>query len=211
MVNLSFFTLILSFFLFSCSSGEKIEKKSNEIGALEDGLFLRESEEDDVVELVIPEVEEYTELRKVADSEAIRKISLLASSDVGIEEVESIERKIASIGEVDPNEQEEISTHGEFEKYIVQKDDSLMLVSFKLYNSFDRWIEIAKWNGITPEMGYKILEGSTIKFKVTDSSGNSWIPEGSPYLVRYGDYLGKISKKVYKGNARFWYDWVIKY
>ena len=205
MIRIGFLSLI--FIMISCSSGEQVEKKYNDIGALDDGLFLRESGEDDVVELVVPEVEEYSELKKEVDSEALRKISLLASSDVGIEEVENIERKIATIGDVDSNEvQEEVIAEDRFEKYIVQKDDSMMMISYRIYGTIKHWVELAKLNGITPEIGYKIIEGTELKFKVRDSSGNEWKPEGSPYLVRHGDYLGNISKKVYKNNARFWYD-----
>lgn len=216
MIKAQGFSILFLLILVSCSSGEKISKDKNHITVLDEGLYLNDSKEPGVLELVIPEVEEYTQIKKEAEEQAQIKISDIQSSDQGLREVEVIEESVASIGEQDPdevlrapaNDSENYIAENEkqFLNYKIQKNDSLMLISFKLYNTFDRWRDLAEWNNISFENNYLIEKGQYLKFKVRDENGQTWVPQGSPYLVRVGDYLGLVSQKVYQGNARFWYD-----
>jgi nucleoid-associated protein YgaU len=233
----------------ACSSGDKLKREDNQIAVFEDGLYLSEPDEDGVVELVIPEVEEYTEIKNDAEERANQgSLDFGTSTDIAMEAA-SVQRSIASIGteeaddfiaqeeemykddpvvaeenmyQDDPvvaeenmyadesqnnNFQTGSQTDGEiFQEYIVQKNDSLMLISFKLYSRFDNWKTLADWNGIDSQSDYLITEGDKLKFKVSAADGTNWVPSGNPYLVKVGDYLGLISKNVYEGNARFWYD-----
>jgi nucleoid-associated protein YgaU len=230
-------TLFVSSILLSCSSGDKLAREENQVAALESGMYLSEPDEDGVVELIIPEVEEYTKVKDEAEEIANSGALELGTSQEAEDEAESVQRSIASIGteetedvisqEEDFDEVTELEVAEEkpdytmdsenigvredmsgekFHEYQVQKNDSLMLISFKLYNNFDNWKEIAEWNGINKNSNYFIREGDRIKFKLSTAEGTNWVPSGNPYLVKVGDILGKISKKVYEGNARFWYD-----
>lgn len=234
--NLSLFLLFTVVFT-SCSSGDKLKREDNQIAVFEDGLYLSEPDEDGVVELVIPEVEEYTQVKNEAEERANQgSLDFGTSQEIALEAA-SVERSIASIGtdEADDfiaqeeemykdepvvaeenmyadesesdNFQEAKQNDGEiFQEYVVQKNDSLMLISFKLYSKFDNWKTLADWNGIDAQSEYLITEGDRLKFKVSADDGTNWVPSGNPYLVKVGDYLGLISKNVYEGNARFWYD-----
>lgn len=217
------FPFLLLLLLASCSSGEKLGREDNEVDAVEDGMFLSEPDENGVVELIIPEVQEYTEVKKEAESQANQTSLELSTSNEGLEVAEAIEESIEAIGTeekveefITENEKYEESVEdyvatntyeeGEGQEYIVQKNDSLMLISFRLYQNFEQWKDLAQWNGITSEDSFTIYEGQKLKFKVNDKYGKEWNPNGNPYLVKAGDYLGLISRNVYEGQSRFWYD-----
>ena len=224
---MTFFKIVpflLLFLLASCSSGEKLGREDNEVEAVEDGMFLSEPDENGVVELIIPEVQEYTEVKKEAEVQANQASLELSTSNEGLAVAEAIEDSVEAIGTEEKVEEfiaenEEYTEEpqedyiasntyeeGEGQEYIVQKNDSLMLISFKLYQNFEQWKDLADWNGITSEDSYTIYEGQKLKFKVSDQYGKEWNPSGNPYLVKVGDYLGLISKNVYQGQSRFWYD-----
>jgi nucleoid-associated protein YgaU len=180
------------------------------------------------MELIIPEVKEYTAAREEAQEQANLSAIDLGASD-NSDQADEVERSIASIGEAPDTYDAEMmdediaedfteevvqekpvqvvtSFEENFEIYTVQKNDSLMLISFKLYNKFGKWRELAEWNDVTNLKNYNIQEGDQIKYRAKGANKNFATPDGNPYLVKKGDYLGVISKKVYDGNARFWYD-----
>ena len=210
--------------LAACSSGDRVKQESEKIAVLEDGLILSESSEEGVLELIIPEVSEYTKVRNEAQEQKNLNAIELGSSD-NSDQVEEVERSIASIGDAPdtydadmmeedlaeemPQEvTQEVATPLEdnFEIYTVQKNDSLMLISYKLYNKFGKWRELAEWNNVTNIESHNIQEGDQIKYKSKGANQNIRTPNGNPYLVKKGDYLGIISKKVYNGHSRFWYN-----
>lgn len=230
MTFLKIIPFISLFFFISCSSGEKLSREDNDVEAVEDGMFLSEPDENGVVELIIPEVQEYTEVKKEAQVQANQTSLELSTSNEGLEVAEAIEESVEAIGTEEKVEEfiaeneeyieeidDQVETQEDYiaintdeneknQNYIVQKDDSLMLIAFKLYRNFDKWKDIAKWNGITAENSFTIYEGQNLKFKINDKYGKEWNPNGNPYLVKVGDYLGLISKNVYEGQSRFWYD-----
>ncbi len=93
------------------------------------------------------------------------------------------------------------SKKSEIGKYVVQKNETLMMISFKLYGDYSKWRTLAKRNKKVVKNGI-VLAGKTIKYK-KPSQEFSWQPQGNPYLIKSGDTLGKISNDVY-GSQKKW-------
>lgn len=219
LVSLQNFFILLSYVLFfSCSAGTEMPKENNQVDTFDDGMYLAESGEDGVMELVIPEVVEYTALKDAVEEKENLQALELGSQELDIEKNIEIKESIAAIGEVEPIEVESaeeystisrdvsVNSNDDFETYEVQKNDSLMLISFKVYNNFERWKEIAQWNGIDTTEQYIVQVGKKLKLKISDDYNKLWKPEGEAYLIQRGDYLGKISKLRYEGRPQYWYD-----
>ncbi len=85
--------------------------------------------------------------------------------------------------------------------YTVQKNETLMMIAFKLYGDYAKWKEIANYNSGTLN-GTQVREGMTLKY-MAPAEEFVWNPEGLPYLIRTGDTLGGISGNVY-GNIKKW-------
>jgi nucleoid-associated protein YgaU len=91
---------------------------------------------------------------------------------------------------------------GGLAQYTVQKNDTLMLIAFKLYGDYDRWREIARENSQALQNGNQIKEGTVLNY-TRPMQEFVWSPEGNPYLIKKGDTLGHISSDVY-GTSRKW-------
>ena len=85
---------------------------------------------------------------------------------------------------------------GETKDYVVQKNETLMLIAFKLFGDYERWKELANTNSALLKGSTNVREGMTIKY-VAPAEEFVWNPQGLPYLIRTGDTLGGISKNVY--------------
>ena len=87
-------------------------------------------------------------------------------------------------------------------EYVVEKNETLMLIAFKLYGDYSRWNEIADLNRNKISNNSIIRPGTTLKY-AKSGSGFSWNPRGNPYLIKQNDTLSKISNKVY-GTSSQW-------
>jgi len=93
------------------------------------------------------------------------------------------------------------SKNGKTESYKVKKGDTLMKIAFEKYGNLYRWREIFEankknikgFNFLVPGMTLSI-EG--IEYLVIEKNG-------SPYLIKNGDTLSKISLGIY-GDSHFW-------
>jgi nucleoid-associated protein YgaU len=91
-----------------------------------------------------------------------------------------------------------IDPMGETASYTVQSNETLMIISFKLYGDYSKWKMISEQNGgIT-----NITEGMQLKY-IKPATEFIWSPEGNPYLVKTGDTLGIVSNKTY-GATKYW-------
>ena len=81
-------------------------------------------------------------------------------------------------------------------EYITQKNDTLMIIAWKMYGDYTKWRNLLEWNSdkISSVSGLKV--GTKIKYMYPDSPFN-WQPNGEAYLIRRGDTLTKISSNVY--------------
>lgn len=96
----------------------------------------------------------------------------------------------------------EINASGSIRTYTVQKNETLMMIAFKIYGDYGKWQSIANQNpGINST---KLAAGMEVKYLAPSSEFN-WNPEGSPYLIKWGDTLGRISGNVY-GTQNRWKD-----
>ncbi len=85
---------------------------------------------------------------------------------------------------------------GSIKQYTVQKNETLMLIAFKLYGDYERWKELANQNSATLKGTTTIREGMVLNY-TAPAEEFVWNPQGLPYLIRTGDTLGGISKQVY--------------
>lgn len=90
---------------------------------------------------------------------------------------------------------------GSMETYQVQKGDTLMLISYKLYGHHRNWKEILKLNPGKIKGHNALIEGTQLTYTVPDTV--PVIPLGLPYLIKLGDSLSLISGKVY-GDVKQW-------
>lgn len=85
------------------------------------------------------------------------------------------------------------SDAGSTKTYSVQKNETLMMIAFKLYGDYGKWKELANLNGGIST----VRAGMNLKYTVP-AEEFVWNPQGNPYLIRTGDTLGGISKQVYQ-------------
>lgn len=85
---------------------------------------------------------------------------------------------------------------GTTKTYTVQKNETLMLIAFKLYGDYEQWKQLASQNRDALNGSTNVKEGMVLKY-VAPAEEFVWNPQGLPYLIRTGDTLGGISKQVY--------------
>ncbi len=98
----------------------------------------------------------------------------------------------------------QIADSGEMGSHVVAKNETLMLIAFKIYGDYAKWRDLAKWNADTVGSSFVITEGMSLKYQVP-AEKFVWNPSGNPYLIKRGDTLGTISTDVY-GVNKYWRD-----
>ena len=92
-----------------------------------------------------------------------------------------------------------ISEAGE---YIVEKGDTLLLISFKVYGDYRKWRQILAENpGVSAD---KLTAGKLLKY-TQPKNQFEWIKRGNAHLILKGDTLGTISNQYY-GTIKRWKD-----
>lgn len=87
-------------------------------------------------------------------------------------------------------------------EYTVQKNETLMMISFKLYGDYGKWRELSNMNQDKLKGSQAVREGMVLRYTAPAESF-VWSPEGNPYLIRTGDTLGGISHQTY-GTQKKW-------
>jgi nucleoid-associated protein YgaU len=90
--------------------------------------------------------------------------------------------------------------------YTVQKNETLMMISFKLYGDYARWRELANQNTDVLKGGTAVRNGMILNY-MTPAEEFVWNPQGNPYLIKTGDTLGAISKEVYTTTKKWKLIW----
>ena len=90
------------------------------------------------------------------------------------------------------------NAYGPLESYRMQKGDTLMMVSYKIYGDYRKWRDLKAMNKNIK----KFKEGVELKYQMPDSKFN-WKPNGLPYLVKTGDTLQVISMEKF-ATTRKW-------
>lgn len=133
----------------------------------------------------------------------------------GSEELSSDQTTLSEVTNTEPlvqesnleNPQPVLSNEaGTVKTYTVQKNETLMMISFKLYGDYARWRELANQNSDTLKGGSLVREGMNINY-VAPAEEFVWNPQGNPYLIKTGDTLGRISKEVYATSKKWKLIW----
>ncbi len=88
----------------------------------------------------------------------------------------------------------------ELGKYKIEKGDTYMWISYKLYGDYKRWREIEQNN--PNKKRNKLRVGELVNYEIPDEKFD-WRETGIAYRIKNGDGLSKISKKVY-GTPTLW-------
>lgn len=91
---------------------------------------------------------------------------------------------------------------GTQKQYTVQKNETLMLIAFKLYGDYEKWKELANYNSDKLNGTTHVKEGMVLNYPAP-AEEFVWNPEGLPYLIRTGDTLGIISNNVYQTSKKW--------
>jgi len=95
---------------------------------------------------------------------------------------------------------------GSEKTYTVQKNETLMLIAFKLYGDYEKWKELANYNQGALNGSTNLKQGMVLKYNAP-AEEFVWNPAGLPYLIRTGDTLGKISGSVYNDQKKWKLIW----
>lgn len=91
-------------------------------------------------------------------------------------------------------------------EYTVQKNETLMMISFKLYGDYGWWKKLSGWNSEKLKGSQIVRAGMKLKY-MAPSEEFVWNPQGLPYLIRQNDTLGIISKSVYQTPKKWKLIW----
>jgi nucleoid-associated protein YgaU len=186
-MKLTFGLVLLSLVLVGCS-GSKSSKKVDEATPQ-----VELSDTDEFVENPTDEV--------TADaSEAVAEEPAVAEESSDPEEIQIND-------EVNPEANDLAEKDANFEpgatlQYTVQKNETLMLIAFKLYGDYGKWKVLANQNINVIKDGATVGEGMVLTYQAPSQEFN-WAPNGNPYLIRNGDTLGTISKSVYQTMSKW--------
>lgn len=100
----------------------------------------------------------------------------------------------------------EDSMGGSEKTYQVQKNETLMMIAFKLYGDYGKWKELANYNRDALKGSTVVTEGMNLKY-MAPAEEFVWNPQGLPYLIRTGDTLGGISTTVYQTSKKWKLIW----
>lgn len=98
------------------------------------------------------------------------------------------------------------TTGGSEQTYKVMKNETLMMIAFKLYGDYGKWKSLANYNRETLKGSTVVTNGMTLKY-MAPAEEFTWNPQGLPYLIRTGDTLGTVSKTVYQTPKKWKLIW----
>lgn len=101
-----------------------------------------------------------------------------------------------------PSTSQEVAMSGEEGTWTVSRNETLMIVAFKIYGDYEKWRDIARMNSDVLGGGYHISVGQKLRYQAP-AQPFVWNPEGNPYLIQRGDTLGSISQTTY-GTKQYW-------
>ena len=186
--------VLLSLSLVSCSgskSAQKVNEETPQIELSDADEFIENPSEEQPADAAVADVPvEVTD--PVAD-----EASMDASDEPVITDTEMVPDTAPSVVTNEP---------GTVKTYTVQKNETLMLIAFKLYGDYERWKELASQNRDALKGNTNIREGMTLSY-MAPAEEFVWNPQGLPYLIRTGDTLGGISKQVYTTTKKWKLIW----
>lgn len=91
---------------------------------------------------------------------------------------------------------------GTMMEYTVEKNETLMMIAFKIYGDYAKWKSLAATNSKALNGGTTVRPGMKLKY-TAPAEAFVWNPQGLPYLIRTGDTLMKISNNVYNSHKKW--------
>jgi nucleoid-associated protein YgaU len=185
---------------------EEVVSTDSEEAATEEAVTTDESAETASTEEQ-PVVEEAIVAEAPPSGEAVSTEEITATESVAPEEftpaAESVPSDTVAVSEpVISNDY----SGGTEKQYIVKKNETLMLVAFKLFGDYERWKELANANRDVLRGSTSLSQGMTLRY-TAPAQEFVWNPQGLPYLIRMGDTLGGISKTVYTTEKKWKLIW----
>ncbi len=182
---LSLLLILMTFSLYNCSSSDVEKEKSEKalVSEVEQSLEDKSSAEA-VPEDVLFDDKTTTEATKESTAE-----SPVVAAAPEVKEETPVAPEVT--------EKVQISETGE---YMVEKGDTLLLISFKVYGDYRKWRQILAENPNISKDNLKV----GLKIKYTPPADSfEWKKRGNPHLILKGETLGKISNKYY-GTIKRW-------
>lgn len=132
-------------------------------------------------------IDDDSEIFTFSDRQKIEDAELMNALEDRVTEEQSASQKV-----VEPNELLEYQT---------KKNETLMLIAFNIYGDYRKWRELYSLNKDVLGDSYDLSHRPVLKYIKPLKPYTP--PAGKPYLIKKGDSLSLISKKVY-GNWREW-------
>lgn len=191
--------VLLSLSLVSCSgskSSQPVDEQTPQVELSDADEFIENpsGEPAAITETEASPLEEPT-------SEASPEVAAVDSSDLVIEDEAPVESTPA------PSSTRAATTLSDsMMEYKVQKNETLMMIAFKLYGDYGWWKKLAGWNEDQLKGSQIVRVGQTLKY-MAPSEEFVWNPQGLPHLIRTGDTLSHISKTVYQTPKKWKLIW----
>ena len=190
-------SILLMFSLVACSGSKSANNaKESEVGTeiAEGDEFSLDFEEDLGVEDFEEEpVEDVSGLEDEVSAEPVEEVAETTE--------ETLDEPLAEVEEMEQTPPVQINNSA-MQWHTVDRGETLMLISFKIYGDYTKWRELASYNRTTLRNGFSVSVGMKLQYPAP-SQKFVWNPEGNPYLIRVGDTLGTISKETY-GTESYW-------
>lgn len=184
--------ILLSMSLVSCSGSKSAQKIDEEIPQIE----LSDADEFiDNSDTLADASDPISEEAYMNDSEPM----VTEEPQVAVMDSEALETTTDNEPVINYNQ-------GELKQYVVQKNETLMLIAFKLYGNYEKWKELASQNRDTLKGTTNVTPGMTLSY-AAPAEEFVWNPQGLPYLIRTGDTLGGISQQVYVTSKKWKLIW----
>lgn len=188
--------VLLSLSLVACSgskSAQKVDESSPQVELSDADEFVENPTEEAAPEVAVDPGESLDE--PVADAEAPAP----ATDDEAININDELSP--AETAKAAPAKSPDFEP-GASKQYKVEKNETLMMIAFKLYGDYGKWKNLANENQDVLKGNTNVREGMTLKY-TAPAEEFVWNPSGSPYLIRTGDTLGTISKSVYQTMSKW--------
>jgi nucleoid-associated protein YgaU len=189
-MSLTPWLVLLSLILVSCSgskSAQKVNEETPQIELSDADEFIETPAEDQPADVVAEVTETDVPMADGAVAETTEPV--VADSEPMV-----TEEPIAD------------QSAGEMKTYTVKKNETLMLIAFKLYGDYERWKELATHNRTSLKGNTNLAAGMKLQY-LAPAEEFVWNPQGIPYLIRTGDTLGGISKQVYTTEKKWKLIW----
>jgi nucleoid-associated protein YgaU len=177
--------VLLSLIIVSCSgpkSSQKVSEETPQIELSDADEFSENSSEEQPAADAAPETTS-------ADALAAESAVTEATADAPVISEDQMVTEASTTPAI-TNESSDLKS------YKVQKNETLMMIAFKLYGDYRKWKELASQNRDVLKGSTTTRVGMTLNY-LAPSKEFIWNPQGNPYLIKTGDTLGIISKEIY--------------